>query len=151
MHCGFQQKLQNRIQPQIASGGQVRGQTLGGGGQVMQELSADARGLFDNETAIPMTSRTNSFANSNLSFLLIIRVSPFGYEHQFPSRLDCVRVLPREYNRLIEFLNRSLLTVPISRPVYPRNEHTSVPLLAHYLDQVVCLLHLVWSLSWHSV
>jgi hypothetical protein len=57
-------------------------QTLGGGGQVMQEWSADARGLFDNETAIPIAIRTSSFATSNLSFPLIIRVSPFGYEHQ---------------------------------------------------------------------
>jgi hypothetical protein len=48
----------------------------------MQEWSADARGSLDNETAIPMASRTSSFASSNLSFPLIIRVSPFGYEHQ---------------------------------------------------------------------
>jgi hypothetical protein len=82
MHCGFQQKLQNRIHPQIASGGQVRGQMLGGGGQVMQELSADTRGSLDNETASPMASRTNSFATRILSLLLIIGNSPLNYEHQ---------------------------------------------------------------------
>jgi hypothetical protein len=82
MHCGFQQKLQNRRHPQIASGGQVRGHTLGGGGQEMQLASADTFGPPDSRTTFAIISRTNtnSLPTNFLRSLLIIRVSPLGYE-----------------------------------------------------------------------
>src|SRR5688572_2239152 len=82
VHLGFQQKLQNRTHPQNASGGQVRGHTLGGGGQEMQTLSADTFAPPDSRTtfAIISSTNTNSLPTSFLRCPLIIRVSPFGYE-----------------------------------------------------------------------
>jgi hypothetical protein len=82
VHFGFQQKLQNRTHPQTASGGQVRGHTVGGGGQEMQLLSADTFGPPDSRTTFAISSRTNtnSLPTSFLYSPLIIRVSPLGYE-----------------------------------------------------------------------